>query len=137
MTIAASAASAATAASAPLWTLDGLRAADPVLGIALPSFVTGPLFALVFGLYLRWLPVAGWETGQLRYLVLPVITLALPEIAYIARLTRGQNVTDTGAQIQMPVGPATLGRILNVVGEPVALDHRAGRSGRAALQLSR
>ncbi|MCW5663337.1 MAG: cation:proton antiporter [Piscinibacter sp.] len=35
MTIAASAASAATAASAPLWTLDGLRAADPVLGIAL------------------------------------------------------------------------------------------------------
>jgi oligopeptide transport system permease protein len=60
-----------------------------VLGIALPSFVTGPLFALVFGLYLRWLPVAGWETGQLRYLVLPVITLALPVIAYIARLTRG------------------------------------------------
>lgn len=60
-----------------------------VLGIALPSFVTGPLFALVFGLYMRWLPVAGWETGQLRYLVLPVITLALPVIAYIARLTRG------------------------------------------------
>lgn len=60
-----------------------------VLGIALPSFVTGPLFALVFGLYLRWLPVAGWETGQLRYLVLPVVTLALPVIAYIARLTRG------------------------------------------------
>jgi ABC-type dipeptide/oligopeptide/nickel transport system permease component len=59
-----------------------------VLGIALPSFVTGPLFALVFGLYLRWLSVAGWETGQLRYLVLPVITLALPVIAYIARLTR-------------------------------------------------
>ncbi len=34
-------------------------------------------------------------------------------------LTRGQNVTDTGAQIQMPVGPATLGRIMNVVGEPI------------------
>jgi len=34
-------------------------------------------------------------------------------------LTRGQTVTDTGAQIQVPVGPATLGRILNVVGEPI------------------
>jgi len=82
----------------PLGTLAALRQNSPtdygimsvaVLGIALPSFVTGPLFALVFGLYLRWLPVAGWETGQLRYLVLPVITLALPVIAYIARLTRG------------------------------------------------
>jgi oligopeptide transport system permease protein len=57
-------------------------------GIALPSFVTGPLFALVFGLYLRWLPVAGWEASP-RYLVLPVLTLALPVIAYIARITRG------------------------------------------------
>ncbi|WBH16137.1 F0F1 ATP synthase subunit beta [Sphingomonas radiodurans] len=34
-------------------------------------------------------------------------------------LTRGQNVTDTGAQITVPVGPATLGRILNVIGEPI------------------
>jgi oligopeptide transport system permease protein len=60
-----------------------------VLGIALPSFVTGPLIALVFGLYLRWLPVAGWEQGAPRYLILPVVTLALPVIAYIARITRG------------------------------------------------
>ncbi|OQW43795.1 MAG: F0F1 ATP synthase subunit beta [Proteobacteria bacterium SG_bin6] len=34
-------------------------------------------------------------------------------------LTRGQTVTDTGNQIQVPVGPKTLGRILNVVGEPI------------------
>ncbi|GAA4218492.1 F0F1 ATP synthase subunit beta [Sphingomonas endophytica] len=34
-------------------------------------------------------------------------------------LTRGQTVTDTGAQILMPVGPATLGRIMNVIGEPI------------------
>ncbi len=34
-------------------------------------------------------------------------------------LVRGQKVTDTGATIQMPVGPETLGRILNVIGEPV------------------
>ncbi|WP_420139272.1 F0F1 ATP synthase subunit beta [Sphingomonas sp.] len=34
-------------------------------------------------------------------------------------LTRGQEVTDTGAQISVPVGPQTLGRILNVIGEPI------------------
>ncbi|MGZ8370615.1 MAG: F0F1 ATP synthase subunit beta, partial [Caulobacteraceae bacterium] len=34
-------------------------------------------------------------------------------------LTRGQPVTDTGAAISVPVGPATLGRIMNVIGEPV------------------
>jgi F-type H+-transporting ATPase subunit beta len=34
-------------------------------------------------------------------------------------LTRGQAVTDTGSQIRVPVGPMTLGRIMNVVGEPI------------------
>ena len=60
-----------------------------MLGVALPGFVTGPLFALVFGLYWHWLPVAGWEGGAPRYLVLPIITLALPVTAYVARITRG------------------------------------------------
>jgi F-type H+-transporting ATPase subunit beta len=34
-------------------------------------------------------------------------------------LTRGQEVTDTGAPISVPVGRATLGRIMNVIGEPI------------------
>jgi len=34
-------------------------------------------------------------------------------------LVRGQEVKDTGAPIMVPVGPGTLGRILNVIGEPV------------------
>ncbi|MBC7985287.1 MAG: F0F1 ATP synthase subunit beta [Sphingomonadaceae bacterium] len=34
-------------------------------------------------------------------------------------LVRGQNVSDTGSQIRMPVGPKTLGRIMNVIGEPI------------------
>jgi oligopeptide transport system permease protein len=59
-----------------------------VLGMALPSFVVGPFLALIFGLRLHWLPVAGWQL-DLRHLALPVITLALPVAAYIARLTRG------------------------------------------------
>jgi oligopeptide transport system permease protein len=59
------------------------------LAVALPSFVTGPLLALIFGLYLHWLPVGGWEEGSPRYLILPVLTLGLPVAAYVARLTRG------------------------------------------------
>jgi F-type H+-transporting ATPase subunit beta len=34
-------------------------------------------------------------------------------------VTRGQTVRTTGSQIQVPVGPKTLGRIMNVVGEPI------------------
>jgi F-type H+-transporting ATPase subunit beta len=34
-------------------------------------------------------------------------------------LVRGQEVVDTGGQIRVPVGPMTLGRILNVIGEPI------------------
>jgi oligopeptide transport system permease protein len=63
-------------------------AAIGALGVALPSFVIGPLLALVFGVHLRWLPVAGWQAGTPRYLVLPVLTLALPLAAALSRLTR-------------------------------------------------
>src|SRR3954468_19596195 len=34
-------------------------------------------------------------------------------------LVRGQEVADTGGPIRVPVGPATLGRIMNVIGEPI------------------
>src|SRR4028118_1326908 len=34
-------------------------------------------------------------------------------------LTRGQEVIDTGSQIRVPVGPKTLGRIMNVISEPI------------------
>jgi oligopeptide transport system permease protein len=60
-----------------------------VVGIAIPSFVVLPFLGLLFGVYLHWLPVAGWEAGSIRHLALPVIALALPPLAYIARLTRG------------------------------------------------
>ena len=88
----------AVIAGVPLGMLAGQRrnrAADHVVmsaalvGIAVPNFVVAPLLAFVFGVLLGWLPVGGWESGELRYAVLPVITLALPFVAYIARLTRG------------------------------------------------
>lgn len=61
-------------------------------GIVIPNFVMAPLLALIFGVYLSWLPVAGWGGGALPNMILPVVTLALPQIAYVARLTRGSMV---------------------------------------------
>jgi len=60
-----------------------------VAGIAVPVFVVAPLLALVFGIWLQWLPVAGFVPGRPSDLVLPVVALALPLIAFAARLMRG------------------------------------------------
>lgn len=61
-------------------------------GISVPSFVMAPFLILVFAVYLGWLPAGGLGGGSLRNMVLPVVALALPQIAYIARLTRGSLI---------------------------------------------
>jgi oligopeptide transport system permease protein len=66
--------------------------ATAMTGMTIPNFVMAPLLTLIFGVWLSWLPVAGWNGGAPRNLVLPVIALALPQIAYIARLTRGSMI---------------------------------------------
>ena len=65
-------------------------------GISIPVFVIAPVLVLLFAVKLQWLP-AGWSgaSGMGRY-VLPVITLALPQIAYIARLTRASMIDVLG-----------------------------------------
>ena len=68
---------------------DRLVMALAVAGISVPVFVVAPLLALVFGIWLQWLPVAGWVPGRPSDLVLPVVALALPLIAFVARLMRG------------------------------------------------
>ena len=61
-------------------------------GISIPVFVIAPVLVLLLAVYLQWLP-AGWSgtEGGGRF-VLPVISLALPQIAYIARLTRASMI---------------------------------------------
>ncbi|MEM7042927.1 MAG: oligopeptide ABC transporter permease OppB [Pseudomonadota bacterium] len=71
--------------------------ATAMTGIAVPNFVMAPLLTLIFGVFLGVLPVAGWGGGSVRNLILPVIALALPQIAYIARLTRGSMIETLGA----------------------------------------
>ena len=59
-----------------------------MIGICMPSFLLGPLLVLIFGIYLEWLPISGWNSlpGDK---ILPAITLGTGYAAYIARLTRG------------------------------------------------
>jgi ABC-type dipeptide/oligopeptide/nickel transport system permease component len=57
-----------------------------LLGISMPNFWLGPLLAILFAVFLGWLPVSG--TGTLAHLVLPAVTLGAALSAILARMTR-------------------------------------------------
>ena len=61
-------------------------------GLTIPTFVTAPLLSLVFGVWLGWLPAGGWGGGAIENKLLPIITLALPQLAIVTRLTRGSMI---------------------------------------------
>src|SRR5690606_10931398 len=57
-----------------------------LLGLSMPVFWTGILLTILFAFRLQWFPVGG--RGTLSHLVLPSVTLALPSLAMVARMTR-------------------------------------------------
>jgi oligopeptide transport system permease protein len=57
-------------------------------GISIPVYVVAPLLILVFAVSLHWLPAGGRGDGAPRYLVLPVLAMALPYLAYVTRIAR-------------------------------------------------
>jgi len=67
-----------------------------MIGIVIPTFVMGQLLILAFGVWLRGtpfqLPAGGWNDGALANRILPVTVLALPFIAYIARIARASMI---------------------------------------------
>ncbi len=66
------------------------------LGLAVPKYVVAPLLVLLFAVTLHWLPAGGW--GEADNIVLPAIALALPNLAYCARLTRASMLDVLGAE---------------------------------------
>ncbi|MGH6925788.1 MAG: oligopeptide ABC transporter permease OppB [Propylenella sp.] len=73
-------------------TVDYLVVGAATLGMTVPNFVVAPVLSLAFGVMLGWLPAGGWGDGSWENKILPVTTLALPQIAIIARLTRGATI---------------------------------------------
>jgi len=63
-----------------------------MLGVSIPNYVFAPLAILLFAVTLGWLPAGGWNNGAVPNLVLPVLALAAPQVAYIARLMRGSMI---------------------------------------------
>ena len=76
--------------------LDRVVMSFAMTGISIPVFVVAPVLVLLLAVKLHWLP-AGWSgsAGAAKF-VLPVFTLALPQIAYIARLTRASMIDVLG-----------------------------------------
>jgi peptide/nickel transport system permease protein len=88
LVLAAAADIAAGVASAvwPNSIFDALARLGSLFGLSMPIFWTGLVLIVVFSLWLNWLPVGG--AGSLTHLILPAVTLALPSVAMIARMTR-------------------------------------------------
>lgn len=61
-------------------------------GITVPNFVVAPVLALIFAVWLDLLPAGGWQSWSPAHMLLPVVTLALPQIAVVARLIRGAMI---------------------------------------------
>jgi oligopeptide transport system permease protein len=72
--------------------VDHLTMSAAMVGLAIPNFVMAPLLSLLFGVMLGWLPAGGWGGGALPFIVLPVLALALPQVARVARLVRGAMI---------------------------------------------
>jgi oligopeptide transport system permease protein len=61
-------------------------------GISIPNFVMAPLLILLFSIFFNLLPAGGLGDGSINNMILPVTALAFPQVAYIARLTRGSMI---------------------------------------------
>ena len=65
---------------------DAIARLVSLFGLSMPVFWTGLVLIVVFALWLPWLPVGG--VGTPAHLILPAVTLALPSVAMLARMTR-------------------------------------------------
>jgi oligopeptide transport system permease protein len=72
--------------------VDYLIMSVATIGVTVPNFVIAPVLSLVFAVILGLLPAGGWGDGGPRFLLLPAIALALPQLAVFARLTRGAMI---------------------------------------------
>ncbi len=70
------------------WSLSSFSA----LGLAIPKFVLAPILILLIAVHLNFLPAGGWDATDWRYAVLPIISLAMPIFAVIAKMMRASTI---------------------------------------------
>ena len=87
----------AMAALRPNTLTDRAVMAVAMTGISIPIFIIAPLLVLLFAVSLGWFP-AGWTASEgSGRLVLPVLALALPQVAYLARISRASLLEVLGS----------------------------------------
>jgi peptide/nickel transport system permease protein len=68
--------------------LDNVVMLLALFGQSMPNFWLGIMLILVFAVQLGWLPSQGYGEGNVKYLLLPTLTLAAPGLARLTRLVR-------------------------------------------------
>jgi peptide/nickel transport system permease protein len=84
------------AALKPGGIVDRVTVVTSLIGLSVPQFWLGLLLIIVFAVDLRWLPTSG--SGDLRYLVLPAVTLALPALTRMVMVVRSSMMDELNAQ---------------------------------------
>jgi peptide/nickel transport system permease protein len=80
----------------PYTAADNVSMLLALFGISFPPFALGLIMALVFGSWLKLLPISGYINNGFAYLILPMLTLALRPLSIIARLTRSSMLDVMG-----------------------------------------
>jgi len=66
------------------------------VGSAMPNFILATFLVIIFSVQLGWTDVLGWEFGNPRKMILPVVSLGMLPAAYIARITRASMLEVLG-----------------------------------------
>ncbi|MBG1232407.1 ABC transporter permease [Aestuariivirga litoralis] len=77
--------------------IDYVVIAIATFGSTLPTYVTAPVYQIIFGVLLRLTPVGGWGDGSFKHAIGPIIILGLPQLAIVARLMRGSMIESLSA----------------------------------------
>ncbi len=72
--------------------LDYTIMSTAMAGVVMPSFILAPVLIYIFAINLQWLPAGGWQDGSLKFVILPMLGMALLYVATFARITRGSMI---------------------------------------------
>ncbi|PSU26185.1 oligopeptide ABC transporter permease OppB [Photobacterium phosphoreum] len=72
--------------------LDYTIMSTAMAGVVMPSFILAPVLIYIFAINLQWLPAGGWQDGSFKFVILPMLGMALLYVATFARITRGSMI---------------------------------------------